>query len=225
MRTAAVDPERQVTRVDTQRRRTKTTMAATTMKENGKRLVLLVVIALLGLVALAGPVAGQEDSGSAETVSFDIAEDMTRFVFDGSNVFEEDGLPTYGSTFITQGYIYPAGTLNGTNGVLADGSPEFPELVIGEWTCRGWMVGEGAHTTTGAMVVTTQIYSFGDVLGAETIVTDGFELVDAGIAIERAITGGTGKYAGVEGSMQQTFLGLNASEGFNLSVEFTLAQQ
>jgi hypothetical protein len=196
--------------------------ATTTMWMHGKRLVLLAVIALIGLAGLSGSVAGQEsgEAGST-TMAFDIAEDMSRFVFDPSNAFE-DGMPAYGSAFITQGYIYPAGTLSEGNGVLADGSPEFPDLVLGEWTCRGWMIGDGAHTTTGAMVVTTQIYNFGDVLGAETIVTDGFELIDTGIAIERAITGGTGQYANVDGTMQQTFLGMNASEGVNLTVEFTL---
>jgi hypothetical protein len=39
----------------------------------------------------------------------------------------EDDLPAYGNSFITQGYIYEYGTLNGSNGVLPNGKPEFPD--------------------------------------------------------------------------------------------------
>ena len=62
---------------------------------------------------------------------FEVAEDPNRFVFDTA-IVDANGMPAHGSTFITQGYIYPAGALNGSNGVLADGSPEFPDKVLGE---------------------------------------------------------------------------------------------
>jgi hypothetical protein len=35
-------------------------------------------------------------------LEFDVAEDMTRFTFDQTKVFE-DGLPAHGSSFITEG--------------------------------------------------------------------------------------------------------------------------
>ncbi len=185
-------------------------------------LALLAILLVIGLTALAGPAAGQgTPDASAQTLEFDVAEDMARFVFDQSVAFE-DGMPKHGSPFITQGYIYEAGTLSGSNGVLADGSPEFPDNVIGEWTCRGWFVGEGAHAKTGPMVITTQIYNFGEELGNETIVSEGYELADVGVEIERAITGGTGEYVGAEGEVKQTFLGFNASEGVNLTIEVEL---
>lgn len=190
------------------------------MRARGKLLVVLALVMMLGLTALAGPVSGQETGGNEQTMAFDVAEDMTRFVFVESIAYE-DGLPKHGSPFITQGYIYPAGTLDGSNGVLPDGSPEFPDKVIGEWTCRGWFVGEGAHAETGPIVITTQIFNLGDVPGADMLIVDGYELADVGVAIERAITGGTGQYRGADGVVNQTFLGFNASEGFNLSVEFS----
>src|SRR3712207_7801 len=104
---------------------------------------LLALLALIGAVAI-GIGAAQAtgwSTASTEVVQFDVAEDMSRFVFDKS-VTHTDGMPKHGSAFITQGYIYPYGTLNGSNGVLANGKPEFPTKVIGEWTCRGWFVGE-----------------------------------------------------------------------------------
>jgi hypothetical protein len=152
---------------------------------------------------------------------FDVAEDMSRFVFDKDVAFD-DGMPKHGSTFITQGYIYPAGTLTESNGVLKDGSPEFPDKVLGEWTCRGWLVGDGAHAKSGPMVVTTQLYNFGETLGAETLVSEGYELADVGVAIDRAITGGTGQHTGAYGVAHQTLLGLNASEGVNLHFEIAV---
>jgi hypothetical protein len=58
-------------------------------------------------------------------VRFDVAEDHTRFVFAPTPV-HDDGLPAYGNPFVTQGYIYEAGTLDGgVEGVNPDGSPVF----------------------------------------------------------------------------------------------------
>jgi hypothetical protein len=181
-------------------------------------------IATLGAVGASGSAdtfwnPGGEPQRATRTLKFDVAEDMTRFAFDPDHAYEEDGLPAHGSFFVTQGYIYPEGTLDGSNGVNPDGSPEFPELVIGSWTCYGTFIGEGAHASSGAMVLTTQIYNFGDELGDQMIVSDGYELADVGVPIQRAITGGTDEYDDARGEVTQRFLGFNASEGFNLTYE------
>ncbi len=151
-------------------------------------------------------------------LSFDVAENGTQFVFD-TDIVHDDGMPANGSTFVTRGYLYPAGTLTESNGVLADGSPEFPDLVLGEWACRGWYIGEGAHATTGPWVITSQVYSFGGELGAATLTSDGYELADVGVEIARSLTGGTGPFAGATGEQRQTFLGFNGTMGANLQVE------
>jgi hypothetical protein len=57
--------------------------------------------------------------------------------------------------------------------------------------------------------VTTQVFDFGESVGEQTIVTSGFELVDVGVPVERAIVGGTGGYTGAMGTETQTLLGLN----------------
>jgi hypothetical protein len=208
----------------------------TTLRPNLLALVgLFVIFALMGAALLPGAEAQDNDTQTAKPSApesateaiaqiksddgrllFDVAEDMTRFVYDQS-VVHEDGMPKHGSAFITQGYIYPAGTLTGSNGVNPDGSPEFPELVLGEWTCRGWFVGDGAHTKEGPMVITTQIYNFGPELGDATLVSEGYELADVGVYIERAITGGTGPYAYARGMGRQAFLGFNETQGVNLT--------
>lgn len=148
----------------------------------------------------------------------DVSENAKRFIFDETPL-HPDGAPAYGNEFVTEGYIYPEGTLNGTNGVKEDGSPEFPNKVIGRWTCRGWHVGEGAKTVTGPWVVTHQYFDFGNKFGRVSLATDGVELVDIDVPINRAIIGGTGIYSQARGEAQQTMIGFNQLLGVNLRIE------
>ena len=137
---------------------------------------------------------------------------------------------------MTKGYIYESGTLTcaegACNGVLYDEagnpSPEFPDKVLGTWTCCGVHLEETATLETGAMVATTQILDLGESAGSDMIVSEGFELIDLDTPFTRAITGGTSDYAGANGVQTQTFIGLNNAEtvigdiplfGFSLSVE------
>jgi hypothetical protein len=177
-------------------------------------LLIALAIAVLSLTAVL--VAAAQSPDNAAPLQVEVAEDGARFVFDDLNLYE-DGMPAYGSAFVTQGYIYPAGTLNGSNGVLENGEPEFPELVLGEWTCYGWMIGEGARTETGEWVVSTQIYKFND---GSMIVTDGFEIADFDQPVTRAISSGTGEYRSASGEMVQVLRGFTDTMGVNLSVSF-----
>ncbi|HWQ15898.1 MAG TPA: hypothetical protein VNL77_24070 [Roseiflexaceae bacterium] len=197
--------------------------------------LIAIIIGALGLIAALVPTVNaayaERGRGRVEVLEFDVAEDMGRFVFDTDVAFE-DGLPKHGSSFITQGYIYPAGTIsceegrcNGVittrdaSGAIVKVEPEFPDKVLGEWTCRGYFVGEGAHAKAGPMVITTQLYNFGQELGNRTLVLEGYELADVGVAIERAITGGTGEYRDARGEAEQTMLGLNSSDGVSLRLK------
>lgn len=165
------------------------------------------------LALLAG--AGIAVAGTAPT-SFDVAEDLTRFVYASEPVFE-DGMPAFGNPFITQGYIYEDGTLDGgAEGTLPDGSPAFPDKVIGRWTCDGYFVGEGARTTTGAMVMTRQIFEFDT---GEILINQGAELADIDVAAPRVVTGGTGVFAEIGSEMRQTLLGMTDGYGVRLSIE------
>jgi hypothetical protein len=178
-------------------------------------LIALLAVIVSGVVVAVSVLGGTAAEADTEVIKFDVAENPTKFAFDEAPV-HEDGLPAYGNPFITQGYIYPEGTLNGSNGVLPDGSPEFPEKVIGEWTCRGWFIGDGAHTTSGPMVVTTQIYQLGGDYGDVTIISDGYESSEINKEIKRAITGGTGRYQTAKGEATQELLGFTEQMGVNL---------
>jgi hypothetical protein len=155
-----------------------------------------------------------------------VVEDMNRFKFDQDVVFD-DGMPADGSAFITRGFLYPEGTLTcdaegRCNGMHKDGSAEFPDKVIGEWICQGYMINEAAHAKSGVWVFSTQFFQAGSTPGAQTIVTQGYELADIGVAIQRAITGGTGEYGKARGEQEQQLLGLNASEGVALRVKLAV---
>ena len=149
--------------------------------------------------------------------AFDVAEDHTR-IHMADTPLHENGMPAHGNAFISQGYIYPAGTLEAdTAGVLEDGSPAFPNLVLGTWTCDGYFVGDGANATTGVWIISRQVFDFD---GEDTIITQGTEIVDTGVENLRPITGATGEFAGVEGGMVQTLLGF--SEQMTVNISFRL---
>ncbi len=169
-----------------------------------------------------------QDGDSSSTLNYDVSENMYRFSFSDAPVFE-DGLPAYGNTFITQGYVYPDGFLDEHTGTKADGSPAFPDEVLGIWTCRGYFVGDGAHTESGAMVITTQHWDLYEKPGYKpgkksdfVLTNEGYESAEVDVPWHRPITGGTDEYAGAKGEAIQRFLGLNPSEGFDLRVEFKL---
>lgn len=193
------------------------------------RIALILVTALLLVAGVAATyAAGERQRGRVETLTFDVAEDGRHFVWDDDPVFD-DGLPQYGNSFVTKGYIFPAGTLDGSNGFVEDENGElqleFPELVIGEWVCRGWFIGDGAHTETGPWVITTQVYNFSDEYGDVTLVTDGYEVSDLNEEILRAITGGTGPYRNARGDGTQELLGFNATEGVNLTFDLEVVKR
>ena len=169
----------------------------------------------LSAIALMAAATTHAIAGDAP-MSFDVAEDMSRFVFAPAPVFD-DGMPAYGNAFITQGYIYEDGTLDsGVEGTLPDGSPAFPDKVIGRWTCDGYFVGDGMRTQTGAIVITRQVFEFdnGDIL-----INQGTELVDVNVEAPRVITGGTGAFAGMSGEMTQVLLGMSEGYGVRLLID------
>ena len=160
------------------------------------------------ILSLAG--AGQADAPMA----FDVAEDHTR-IFMAAAPLHENGMPAHGNAFVSQGYIYPAGTLDaGTTGVLEDGRPTFPDLVLGTWTCDGYFVGEGANATTGVWIISRQVFAFSD---GDTIITQGTEIVDTGVEHLRPVTGASGEYAEFTGGMVQTLLGFSERMTVNAS--------
>lgn len=179
------------------------------------------VTAALMLVIGLGLTTAQSNQADAVVLRFDIAEIPSRYMIDESKV-DENGVPSYGATFITQGYIYPEGTLNGSNGVLENGEPEFPEHVLGIWTCEGWVIWNGVLGEGEPGSVTTQMFQFGEVEDNNIIMSEGYELIDVDMPITRVITGGAGEHFAVRGEQEQTLLGYTDQMGVNLRVKLRL---
>lgn len=191
-------------------------------------LLFSLVLAALGVVsgadrADAQPGASDQESmietqgwpGHRRTLAVDVAENHKRFFFDEAPVFE-DGFPSEGNSFFTAGYLYPANTLSADDdGVNEDGSAKYPEKVIGEWLCRGYFIGEGAHATEGSWVYSTQVFSFGRnaTAGKHTVVVVGYEGAGIGDIVTGAITGGSGRFKAAAGEADQELLGFTLFEG------------
>jgi hypothetical protein len=175
----------------------------------------------------AAPAALTADEAIAQiededgVLRFDIAENATNYAWAGDPELI-DGLPATRTAFFTQGYIYPEGTLTESNGVLPDGSPEFPDLVLGQWSCWGWY--QGTEAPAGMPTwVTSHLYNFGAAWGDATLVSEGYSIDDFDVPQQRAIVGGTGPYAGAGGVQVETNLGFNATNGLNFRQEIRLA--
>ena len=188
---------------------------------NRKHLATFALVAVGSAVALTSLSPSSSANATPSAMRYDIAMDGMSFAFEGP--MNAEGAPARGTPFVVEGYIYPANTFttNGLlSGVLEDGSPEFPSMVVGTWTCRGWHLLDG-NALTGAVVVTDQTFDFDlAVPGAQMITTEGIELADFDVPFERVITGGTGRYNGLTGQHTQVYVGngLNASQGFNTTV-------
>lgn len=180
------------------------------------RLTLVALVAVAAVLGLAGAAVARSQNGS-RAFTVEVAENGTAFIFDDAPV-DADGLPQAGNGFVTQGYLYPEGTLDGSDGVNPDGSPEFPDAVIGHWTCYGSFINDGAQTTDEAWVVTSQIFELED----GQIVTQGFELPPGAGEAVRSVTGGTERYANVRGQSVQVTEGFNPTEGVVATISFEL---
>lgn len=186
----------------------------------------LVLAALALIAAVAAPAtAALDERRGTERLALDIAEDATRFVFD-QDVATAEGMPAAGSAFITHGYLYPAGTLtcseSGCNGVNPDGTPEFPDRVVGAWICEGYFIQDYSPEATGPIVITTQLYQLGVTPGAQTVVTQGYELADLDVMVSRAILGGSGDRQEARGEQRQELLGLNQTMGVTMHAELEI---
>jgi hypothetical protein len=156
---------------------------------------------------------GIEVSGQRVEFTIDVAEDLAN-KFVPTLVKPTDTEPTRGAWFITEGNIYPAGTIE------ADGASFDPNSdgAIGRWFCRGTHLVSASELPDAPLWVdTAQTYFLPS--DRHSIISDGLE---GNGTILRAITGGTGKFQGYLGQQRQTFLGFNPSGGVNLRVTFIL---
>jgi hypothetical protein len=172
------------------------------------------------LLALTGSVQAQEQDARRHVrdpqpivFTVDVAEDFSKFV--PTLVNPAHTQPERGSFFVTQGRVFPAGTIQG------DGAGFDPNRSghVGVWICRGThLVAASEIPAAQWWVNTAQVFVLGR-QGIDQIATEGIE---GSGTVTRIVTGGAGNYVGFVGEQQQTFLGFNATGGVNLRITFIL---
>jgi len=182
------------------------------------------VAAIAGVaVTFAAPVHAQEAGAAGTdpkrepvvyTFTVDVAEDLAG-KFRPTFVKPEHTQPERGSFFVTEGRVFPAGTIEG------DGATFNPNRSghIGVFICRGThLVAASEIPAASWWVETTQLFVLGR-QAREQLTTEGLE---GSGTLTRVVTGGTGNFAGWIGEQHQTFLGFNPTGGVNLRVTFIL---
>ena len=173
------------------------------------------------LLAVAGTITvrAQERalrSPDPEPIVFtvDVAEDLAgKFV--PTFVKPEHTQPERGAFFVTEGRVFPEGTIPGDGAAFDPNNPGH----IGVWICRGThLVAASEIPAAPLWVSTAQLFVLGR-QGKEQIATEG---VEGGGTDTRIVTGGAGNFTGFVGEQRQTFLGFNPTGGVNLRVTFIL---
>lgn len=167
--------------------------------------------------------------GAAQQLSFcvDVSLKRSTLLFDGPA--DSFGDPATGACFFVEGVVYPAGTFaahGANNGLLPDGSAEFPADSIGKFYDRGWFIrdyvnsSEGLFALTKHVLVATKDYLG---LGAFSLVSSGGEPGATGEAFQRAVNGGTDTMKVYKGIQIHTQVGINATGGRNVTLCFDLS--
>jgi hypothetical protein len=182
--------------------------------------VVLAVIALGGRPVGLG--ASARDHDDTQTFVLDVAIDAHTLAL--NNDPTAAGTPKRGTTFIVNGQIYPGGTI--PSGVTTFDPGTAPGS-IGTWVCRGVFLADFADIFVNGSAAlafdTTQIFLLSTDRNA--LFTEGFE-GNLGVTTHRAVTGGTGRYRRVTGTLKQQTIGVNrngAADGlFDLRFTFTI---
>ncbi|MFN0105350.1 MAG: hypothetical protein ACKV2U_25095 [Bryobacteraceae bacterium] len=162
-----------------------------------KRIVISLAGAGLAAAGLAGIVVAQNDKKS---ITLDVACDCRTFKYNRDVPFEQ---VVRGDGFITNGKIFPGGTLpSGTQ----NNDPNDPGS-IGAWVCRGTAAVGAAEAQTPPIVFFTQYHMMGD---GRTLISEGFD-APAGQVTKTALVGGInlGALAGIGGELSAEIIGTN----------------
>jgi len=189
------------------------------MKTLSKFSLAAAALTLLGIAA-ASPRGhgGNESDARWKTIVIDVAEDARTASLNSASPTDKE--PKRGATAIINGKIYPGGTIAAGDGLDIDtltGS-------IGTWLTRHTFNVDLSQILAGAhpALSSTQYYLFsptGTSDGEEALFSEGPEF---GATTHRVVVGGTGRYRGVIGEVQEETLGNNSTGFANKRFTFTI---
>ena len=187
------------------------------MKTLSKITLAAAALTLLGIAAaLAHGDKGKHSEARWKTLVIDVAVDARTAAPPSSSTLSLKR----GDTGILNGKIYPGGTIAAGDGLDIDtltGS-------IGTWVARGTFNVDLSQLLAGAhpALSATQYYLFsptGVSDGEEALFSEGPEF---GATTHRVVLGGTGRYRGVIGEVQEETLGANSTGFGNKRYTFTI---
>jgi hypothetical protein len=189
---------------------------------NRRSVLASVVCAVVALTGRPTALGASERDHDTQTFVLDVAIDAHTLAL--NNDPTAGGIPRRGTTFIVNGKIYPGGTI--PSGVTSF-DPDTAPGSIGTWVCRGVFLADFAdifvNGSAALTVDTTQIFLLST--DKDALFTEGLE-GNLGVTTHRAVTGGTGPYRGVTGTLKQETIGVNrngAADGlFDLRFTFTV---
>jgi hypothetical protein len=188
------------------------------MKTYAKFSVAAAALALLGIAASQMRGDDGKHAGSWKTIVIDLAEDARTEAH--IKVNGADAELKRGYTFIVNGKLYPGGTIPAGDGLDIDSLTGS----IGTWLTRGTFNVDVSQIFAGAhpALSSTEYYLFsptGVSDGEEALFSEGPEF---GATTHRVVLGGTGRYRGVVGEVQEETLGNNSTGFANKRYTFTI---
>ena len=189
------------------------------MKTLSKITLAAAALALLGIAAaLAHGDKGKHSETRWKTLVIDVAVDGRTGNVNSASPTDTE--PKRGTTAIINGKIYPGGTIAAGDGLDIDtltGS-------IGTWITRHTLNFDASQIAAGAhpALSSTEYYLFtrtGVSDGEEALFSEGPEF---GATTHRVVLGGTGRYRGVIGEVQEETLGANSTGFANKRFTFTI---
>ena len=189
------------------------------MKTFGKITLAAAALALLGVTALSTKSdEGKHSDARWKTIVIDVAEDARTAVLNQVN--PTNALPKRGDTVITNGKIYPGGTIPSANGFDIDTAGS-----IGTWVSRGTFNFDFSQAFAGGdpLITSTEQYLFsstGALKGEDSLMSEGQDSIIG--STHRVVLGGTGIYRGTIGEVKKEVLGQNSTGFLNHRFTFTI---
>jgi hypothetical protein len=174
-------------------------------------LALLAFVAIVPITTRAQDVeADHRGDHHGEKFTVDASLDTTTVGPVGKSLFVR------GELLVVNGNLFPGGTL--PTGLNGGNDPNAPGQ-IGKILCRAAFLIDSTDFTTPFATFVSELYSFPD--DVTHLLADGLG-PNPGTTAHRIVSGGTGRYRGMVGELDETNLGLNAIGGCNLRLTFKL---
>jgi hypothetical protein len=170
----------------------------------------LSLFALVIIVPIATRAEDEQAEHHDERFTVDAALDLGTLGPAGKTMFAR------GEALVVDGTLYPGGTLpSGTN---AGNDPNAPGG-IGKIRCRATFLTASTDMTSAFATFVSELYSLPDDM--TNLLADGFG-PNFGFTARRIVSGGTGRFRGMVGEIEETEIGFNSTGGCNLHIVFKL---